>query len=101
MASSRRNEVDEVGLGLDRLLANHRHARQDPGEAAGEPLLGRLVGHGDDVTGPFHPDVFLGERAEARQQLGSRRLAHQLGDTPGIGRAQHGVSRRCRTGPLP
>ena len=92
---------DKVRHLLDRLLAHDRHARQDLGQARGQPLFGRDVGHGDEVTRALQPDVFLGERAEARQQLGRRRLTHQLGDTFRIGRAQHVVSRRCRTGPLP
>ena len=91
----------QAGILLDRLLAHHRHAGQDPGQAGSQPLLGGHVGHGDDVAGPLEADVFLGERAEARQQLGRRRLAHQLGDPLRIAGAQHRVSRRRRTGPLP
>src|SRR5204863_9177209 len=83
-----RDQVDEVWLVLDRLLAHDRYARQDLGQPGGEPLFGRDVGYGDEVTRPFEPDVFLGERAKARQQLCRCRLAHQLGDTFRIGRAQ-------------
>ena len=83
------DQVEQAGILLDRLLAHHRHAGQDPGQAGGQPLLGRHVGHGDDVAGPLEADVFLGERAKARQQLRRRGLAHQLGDPLRIAGAQH------------
>ena len=95
------DQVEQAAILLDGLLAHHRHAGQDPGQAGSQPLLGCDVGHGDDVAGPLEADVFLGERAKARQQLRRRGLAHQLGDPLRIAGAQHRVSRRRRTGPLP
>src|SRR6185437_13668099 len=84
-----RNEIDEARVLLDRLLAHDRHAREYPGEADCQPLFGGDISHGDQVARSLFADFAFGEIAEARQQLGCRRLAHQLGDPLGIAGAQH------------
>ncbi len=83
------DQIEQAGILLDRLLAHHRHAGQDPCEPRGQALLGGDVGHRDDVARALVTDVFLGEIAETRQQLSRRRLTHQLGDSLGIAGAEH------------
>ncbi len=83
------DQVEQPRIVLGLLLAHHGHARQNPGETRSQALLGRDIGHGHHITGPFLADVVLGKVAETRQQLGCRCLAHQRRDPLGIAGAEH------------
>jgi len=74
------DEIEKARILLDGLLAHDWDTRQDPRKARRQPVLGRDIGHGDDVARPLLADIILGEIAETRQQLRRRRLAHEFGD---------------------
>ncbi len=76
-------------VALDRLLANHRHGRQNLGQAARQALLGSQIGNSDEITRLLLPDVAFGEITEPRNELNGSGFPDQVGDPLRVPAAEH------------
>lgn len=75
-----RETVENRGIGMGRLLADHGAAGHQAGQPLGQAVLGGAIGDGDDIARRLLLDLVIRQMAEARQEFRLRHVADEASD---------------------